>query len=129
MEESGLESSYGKPKYVKPGTRKSDCNKADISNLLGREIVGWSVSENKTADLVLLAFAMTGIDFREVLIFHTDRGMEFCAERIDLFLKRFGNIRSLSRPGTPIDNAVAESFYGTIKTEFVKNRISRHWKG
>lgn len=158
MEESGLESSYGKPKYVKPGKKKADCNKADISNLLGRdfsgwnekevlvsdltyvkvdgkwcyicviidlfnrEVVGWSIGENKTAELVLLAFAMAGIDFRRVMIFHTDRGMEFCAERIDLFLNRFGIIRSLSRPGTPIDNAVAESFYGTVKTEFVKNQ-------
>ena len=93
-----------------------------LIDLFNREVVGWSVGENKTAELVLLAFAMAGIDFRRVMIFHTDRGMEFCAEKIDLFLNRFGIIRSLSRPGTPIDNAVAESFYGTVKTEFVKNQ-------
>ena len=158
MKELGLVSSYGIPKYTKPGTKGQCSNKADISNLLGRnfsgwaekevivsdltyvkvvgkwcyicalidllnrEVVGWSVGENKTADLVLLAFAMSGIDWRYVMIFHTDRGMEFCAAKIDEFLDRHGIIRSLSRPGTPIDNAVSESFYKTVKTEFVKKR-------
>ena len=56
------------------------------------------------------------------MIFYTDRGMEFCAARIDEFLNRHGIIRSLSRPETPIDNAVAESFYKTVKKEFVKKR-------
>ena len=158
MKELGLVSSYGIPKYTKPGTKSQDSNKADISNLLGRnfsgwsekevivsdltyvtvagkwcytcalidlfnrEVVGCSVGENKTAELVLLAFAQSRIDWRRVMIFHTDRGMEFCATKIDEFLKKYGIIRSLSRPGTPIDNAVSESFYKTVKKEFVKKR-------
>ena len=158
MKELGLVSAYGIPKYTKPGTKSAGTNKADVSNLLGRnfsgwskkevivsdltyvkvdgkwhyicvlidlfnrEIIGWSVGEKKTADLVLLAFAMARINFERVMIFHTDRGMEFCAAKIDEFLDRHGIIRSLSRPGTPIDNAVAESFYKTVKKEFVRNR-------
>ena len=51
MEESGLESSYRKPKYVKPGTKKADCNKADISNLLGRDFSGWNEKEVLVSDL------------------------------------------------------------------------------
>ena len=98
------------------------CYICALIDLFNREIIGWSVGENKTADLVLLAFAMAGIDWRKVMIFHTDRGMEFCAAKIDEFLNKHGIIRSLSRPGTPIDNAVSESFYKTVKKEFVKKR-------
>ena len=158
MKELKFVSSYGIPKYVKPGTKKADANKADVSNLIGRkfsgwkeketivsdltyvkvggrwcyvcvlidlfnrEIVGWSVGMNKTPDLVMQAFGMTGIEFRKVMIFHSDRGMEFCAGKIDAFLEKHGIIRSFSRPGTPIDNAVAESFYKTVKKEFVRGR-------
>ena len=91
MKELGLVSAYGIPKYTKPGTKSAGTNKADVSNLLGRN-------------------------------FSTDRGMEFCAAKIDEFLDRHGIIRSLSRPRTPIDNAVAESFYKTVKKEFVRKR-------
>ena len=91
-----------------------------LIDLFNREVIGWSVGEYKTADLVLIAFAMAKIDWRRVMIFHTDRGMEFCAGKIDDFLNMHGIIRSLSRPGTPIDNAVAESFYKTVKKEFVR---------
>lgn len=158
MEEQNLISVYGKPKYTKPGTIKADSNKANVSNLLGRqfsgwkenevvvsdltyvkvnnkwcyicvlldlfnrEIVGWSVGENKRADLVLQAFKKSGISWRKVMIFHTDRGMEFCSRKIDKFLNENGIIRSLSRPGTPIDNAICESFYKTVKKEFIKKQ-------
>lgn len=158
MKELGLVSAYGIPKYVKPGTKMAGANKAEVSNLPGREfsgwnenevivsdltyvkvqgqwcyicvlidlfnreIAGWSVGRNKTPDLVLQAFENAGIDFRKVMIFHSDRGMEFCAGRIDAFLGKHGIIRSLSRPGTPVDNAVAESFYKTVKREFVRGR-------
>ena len=80
MKEVGLVSAYGIPKYTKPGTKSAGTNKADVSNLLGRNFSGWSVGEKKTADLVLLAFAMARINFERVMIFHTDRGMEFCAQ-------------------------------------------------
>lgn len=158
MGEQNLVSSYGKPKYVKPGTKSASSNHADTPNLLGRnfkgwsekevivsdltyvkaggkwcyicvlidlfnrEVVGWSAGKSKTPELVTAAFAMAGIDWRKVMVFHTDRGMEFCARLIDEFLDRNGIIRSLSRPGTPHDNAVSESFYKTVKKEFVKKQ-------
>ena len=106
--------------YVKVGGKW--CYICVLIDLFNREIIGWSIGENKTADLVLLAFAMAKIDWRRVLIFYTDRGMEFCAKSIDDFLVEKGIIRSLSRPGTPIDNAIAESFYKTLKTEFIKKQ-------
>lgn len=98
------------------------CYVCVLIDLFNREVVGWSVGRNKTADLVLAAFNNAGIDLGRVMILHTDRGMEFCAEEIDNFLNSHGIIRSLSRPGTPTDNAVAESFYKTVKKEFVRGR-------
>ena len=98
------------------------CYVCVLIDLFNREVVGWSVGRNKTADLVLAAFNNAGIDLGRVMILHTDRGMEFCAEAIDDFLNSHGIIRSLSRPGTPTDNAVAESFFKTVKKEFVRGR-------
>lgn len=70
--------------YVKVVGKR--CHICVLIDLFNREIIGWSIGENKTADLVLLAFAMAKIDWRRVLIFHTERGMEFCAKSIDTFL-------------------------------------------
>ena len=91
-----------------------------LIDLFNREIVGWSVGRNKTSSLVMSAFSNANIDFNRVMIFHTDRGLEFCNRHIDDLILRYGIIRSLSRKGTPYDNAVAESTYKIIKTEFVK---------
>lgn len=58
-------------------------------------------------------------DIREICIFHTDRVSEFKNEEIDKILET-GNIeRSLSRPGKPVNNAVCESMYDIVKTEFL----------
>ena len=45
MKELGLVSAYGIPKYTKPGTKSAGTNKADVSNLLGRNFSGWSKKE------------------------------------------------------------------------------------
>lgn len=93
-----------------------------LIDLFNRELVGWSAGDHKTPELVKWAFDNACIDFDRVMIFHTDRGVEFKNELIDSFLNEHGIIRSLSRKGTPRDNAVAESTYHIIKTEFVKGR-------
>ena len=93
-----------------------------LIDLFNREIVGWSVGNHKTSELVKWAFDNSELDFDKILIFHTDRGMEFKNEMIDSFLDKHGIIRSLSRKGSPRDNAVSESTYHIIKTEFVKGR-------
>ena len=52
--------------------------------------------------------------------FHTDRGYEFKNKLIDEVMKAFGIERSLSDKGCPYDNAVMESLYNVLKTEFIK---------
>ena len=54
-----------------------------------------------------------------IAIFHTDRGSEFKNECIDRIIKAFGIRRSLSRKGSPYDNAVAEATYSIFKAEYV----------
>jgi transposase InsO family protein len=55
---------------------------------------------------------------RRICLFHTDRVSEFKNQIIDESMAAFGIERSLSAKGKPIDNAVAESIYNIVKTEF-----------
>jgi transposase InsO family protein len=84
-----------------------------------RKIIGSAVGRSKEAKLVRTAFYGVQTDLRKIQLFHTDRGSEFKNQIIDEILKAFGIERSLSAKGTPIDNAVAESIYNIVKTEFV----------
>jgi transposase InsO family protein len=65
----------------------------------------------------------SNINLSKVKIFHTDRGNEFNNKVIDEVLKAFNIKRSLSKKGCHYDNAVAETGYKIIKTEFAFNRI------
>jgi putative transposase len=93
-----------------------------LIDLFNREIIGWSIGPKKDATLVKQAFWNATIPLTEIEVFHTDRGSEFKNETIDEVLKGFQIQRSLSKPGCPYDNAVAETTYKAIKTEFVKKR-------
>ena len=96
-----------------------------LIELSHREIIGYAAGENKDAELVKKAWLSVKKDIRDISIFHTDRGSEFKNDEIDRILN-IGNIeRSLSRPGKPIDNAVCESMYDIVKTEFV---FGEHFK-
>lgn len=90
-----------------------------IIDLYNREIVGFSVGKNKNALLVKKAFYSINAPLNTIKIFHTDRGSEFKNQEIDEIITTFGIKRSLSKKGCPYDNAVAESTYNIIKTEFV----------
>ena len=66
---------------------------------------------NKTTELVKKAFDESEINFRKMMIFHTDRGREFDNRIIDELLDKNSVVRSLSKKGCPYDNAVAESTF------------------
>lgn len=93
-----------------------------LLDLCGRKIIGSAVGNQKNANLVETAFYSVQADLRKINIFHTDRGSEFKNEVIERILGAFGIDRSLSAKGTPIDNAVMESMYNIIKTEFTFDR-------
>ena len=90
-----------------------------ILDLFNREIVGYSSGPNKSVDLVLQAIGTIEQPLDDVEIFHTDRGKEFDNQSIDELLAAFQIQRSLSRPGCPYDNAVAEATYRAFKIEFI----------
>lgn len=106
--------------YVRVGTNwHYICLLIDLYN---REIVGSSAGAQKDAALVQRAFATVKQDLHTVSIFHTDRGSEFKNEGIDELLKKHNIERSLSQKGNPYDNAVAETTFKTLKTEWINGR-------
>lgn len=91
-------------------------------DLWSRRIVGWSMSDRMKSEFVQDAFEMAcrkrKPQMSELLI-HSDRGSQYAS---DLFLKNFSEDsckQSMSRKGNCWDNAVSESFFGTIKKEMI----------
>ena len=93
-----------------------------LLDLGAREIIGYSASAYKNAELVHRAFSTVKGSLFDIQMFHTDRGSEFDNALIDELLDSFQISRSLSMKGCPYDNAVAESTFKMIKAEFVSCR-------
>ena len=106
--------------YVKVGSRWNYiCSIIDLSN---REIIGYAAGQNKNTKLVKEAIYSIRYPLNKLKIFHTDRGNEFDNKAIDEILDIFGIDRSLSKKGSPYDNAVAEAVNKIMKIEFVYQR-------
>jgi transposase InsO family protein len=92
-----------------------------IIDLFDRKIIGWSMAEELAVQGVCRALAMAvgSRPFREGLIFHSDRGVQYCSDEFCNELNRLcpSARRSMSRKGNCWDNAYAESFFKTLKTE------------
>jgi transposase InsO family protein len=90
-------------------------------DLFSRKVVGWSMSERMTADLAVNAFRMALFRQKRKApkLVHSDRGSQYASEAFRKELKAHRTKRSMSRKGNCWDNAVAESFFGTLKTELV----------
>ena len=83
-------------------------------------LAGWSMSANMTADLAVDAFRM-GIGKRghAPIVVHSDRGSQYASELFRAELELHDCIQSMSRRGNCWDNAVAESFFGSLKSELI----------
>jgi putative transposase len=98
---------------------------AVVIDLFSRKIVGWSMSKFIDADLVLAALGMA-IERRQPgpgLIVHTDRGSQYACRDYRTFVEQHGIIPSMSRKRDCWDNAVAESFFSTLKVELKPERV------
>lgn len=96
-----------------------------IMDLFDRKIIGWSLSDNMTTnDTVFKAWkmAITNRSIRPGMIFHSDQGVQYTAERFRAELKDKCIIQSMSRKGNCWDNAVAECFFKIIKSELIDHR-------
>lgn len=94
-----------------------------LIDLADRQIAGHSVGVRHDPDLVLAAFASLRFPLDDIEVLHTDRGGEFTGERIDRMLETFGITRSLSKPGSPYDNAVVESTNRLLKKELIYDNV------
>lgn len=92
---------------------------AVLLDLFSRRVVGWAMSDKNDENLTLAALHMA-IEQRAPsagLIHHTDRGATYAATEYQDVLRRHGIRGSMSRKANCLDNAVAESFFSTLKTE------------
>ena len=96
-------------------------------DLCSHRIVGWSMGSRLTRHLALDALEMAVGRRRPGpgLIHHSDRGVQYACGDFQKLLKRHGMVPSMSRKGDPYDNAVAESFFRTLKVELVYRRRFR----
>jgi len=99
-----------------------------ILDLFNRKVVGWSMSERLTANATTIpAFIQAVKQYQPPpgLIFHSDRGVQYACNDYCQLLDSFDVIQSMSGKGNCYDNAVAESFFHTLKTELVYHETYR----
>lgn len=93
-----------------------------IVDLFDRKVIGWSLSTGmSTAETNLAAWKMA-VKNRKLgngLIFHSDRGVQYASKKFTNTLEFYGVKSSMSRKGNCWDNAVAESFFKSLKTELI----------
>jgi transposase InsO family protein len=97
---------------------------AAIVDVFSRRVVGWAVADHLRTELPLEALSMAlGIRQPEQgLIHHSDRGCQYASELYRSELSARDIVCSMSRVGDCWDNAVAESFFATLKTELIYRR-------
>ena len=96
---------------------------AIVMDLYSRKVVGWSLDRNMAVEMVKKALIMA-IGRRQPdpgLIHHSDRGIQYACNEYRRLLQSHGMISSMSRSGNCLDNAVAERFFRTLKTECLMN--------
>ncbi|MBD2765515.1 IS3 family transposase [Kocuria sp. cx-455] len=99
---------------------------ATVIDAHSRRVIGWAIDEHMRADLVedALQMAITLRGERPAkVVFHADRGTQYASEQISRFADENGITRSMGRTGVCWDNAMAESFFATLKTEFYYRRV------
>jgi putative transposase len=97
---------------------------ATILDCFSRRVIGWAMADHLRTELPLTALhmALTQRSPVDTLIHHTDRGCQYTSEAYTKVLESHGIRSSLSRPGNCWDNAVAESFFSTLKLDLLYRR-------
>ena len=99
---------------------------ATVTDAFSRKVVGWSMSERITEKVAINAIEQAvgreGPPDDGSLVFHDDQGAQYTSRSFQRCLDSHGIAQSVSRPGTPLDNAVAESFFKTLKRELAEER-------
>jgi len=98
---------------------------AVVIDLQSRAVVGWSMDKRMKKALVCnaLIMALKSQGFPKRLIMHTDRGSQYCSKRYRKMIVTYKLIGSMSRKGNCWDNAIAESFFHTLKVELIYQQV------
>ena len=94
---------------------------AVVMDLYSRKVIGWSMSDRMKESLVIdtLKMAIFRRKISSSVLFHSDRGSQYASDNFQELLRNSGIECSMSRKGNCWDNAVAESFFHSLKTECV----------
>jgi len=98
---------------------------AAIVDLFSRRVVGWAMSDSLERQIALdaLSMALQSRNPAPGLVHHSDRGSQYASADYQRVLKDWGIVCSMSRKGDCWDNAVAESFFATLKLELVYDGV------
>ncbi len=97
---------------------------ATVIDLASRKVVGWALADHMRTELISDALLMAFGNRRPPagVIFHSDRGCQYTSRDFRQLARDHGVVLSLGRKGDYWDNAVAESFFATIKRELIDRR-------
>jgi len=106
-------------------TMSGFCYLSAIIDLHSRAIIGWSVNDTLATDGAAraLTYAIGARSPKPGLIHHSDRGCQYASTDYKTILDDNGITASMSRKGNCWDNAVAESFFASLKKEATKNQV------
>jgi putative transposase len=95
---------------------------AVVLDLYSRRVIGWAMAATQDEALIERAFqmALLGRNPAAGVLFHSDRGSQYTSDAYQALLADVGVTVSMSRTGNCYDNAVTESFFGTLKGECVE---------
>ena len=96
-----------------------------VIDLYSKEVVGWSFADNYHTDLVVASIAMEHRNgrVRRRAVFHSDRGSQYTSTQFKKCLKAVRMRGSMGRVGSCYDNALAESFFASLKKELVDRMV------
>lgn len=99
---------------------------ATVIDAHSRRVIGWAIDDHMRTDLIQdalqMAITLRG-DLPAQVVFHSDRGTQYASAQISKFAAANGITRSMGYTGVCWDNAMAESFFATLKTEFYYRRV------
>ena len=100
---------------------------AAVIDLFSRRVVGWSMSEQMTSQMVTdaLIMAIWRRGRPDQLLHHSDQGSQYTSEPFQRLMADHGITCSMSRSGNVWDNAAMESFFSSLKTERIKRKTYR----
>ena len=94
-----------------------------VIDLYDRKVIGWSLNDTMSTENTILSawrMATRNRNVEQGLVFHSDRGVQYANNKFANVLNSYKKItRSMSRKGNCWDNAVAESFFKSLKTELI----------